>query len=704
MTGLAARAVAGTGQLRRLLEGAQIVGGIYHLDFERAVVLTNDVWKQQVHGIPNFSFLLATTIREGSAVADDDEEIILLRVEGVANLPNQSDLVATRLEAMREAMNRERAAQDVVDPLTQGEMQWSGLDCRVLGTFYDDVVNNADCIAWGADMDNLYAAARYFVYRPGPEALSYIASYPDHTPVDIETGTEPHRIRIGSVRYSSTRRRARLAGNLEVPVLVHVSDFISMKTAVFGMTRAGKSNTVKIIATAVFEHSQRESRPIGQLIFDPAGEYANPNQQDQTALRLLGDDWVTVYRFGARAGEPGVRPLQINFYDEDQREAVQSVLATALASNNANYIARFLAAEIDEPDESLYTVQGDLFRARNHASRGRLAFYALLAKAGFRVPAAWVGIRVSMAGALANRILADRPNCLRVEHGGFIRISTTQGLRQVMDWLIENASDAEVNPWADNEPYQAIKPVYDLSGGRAGFSQLRNISEFHNPDAANDHCVEILQELVRGRIVIVDLSLGSETVTQTLSERIVNYILAESNIRFRQGLPPHRIQIYVEEAHRLFDRQDFNKNSTDPWVRLAKEAAKFQIGLIYATQEVSSVEPRVLANTHNWVVAHLNSAREIRELGNYYDFASFADATLRAEDRGYVRLKTLSGKYIVPVQIDRFAHGAINRARVAAGLEPVAAAMNGGRGNDTGPTEVFEPRPEPFVDENREEE
>ena len=116
------------------------------------------------------------------------------------------------------------------------------------------------------------------------------------------------------------------------------------------------------------------------------------------------------------------------------------------------------------------------------------------------------------------------------------------------------------------------------------------------------------------------------------------------------------------------------------------------------------MEPRVLANTHNWVVAHLNSAREIRELGNYYDFASFADATLRAEDRGYVRLKTLSGKYIVPVQIDRFAHGAINRARVAAGLEPVAAAMNGGRGNDTGPTEVFEPRPEPFVDENREEE
>jgi hypothetical protein len=701
MTGLAAQAVAGTSQLRALLRDARIVGGVYHLDFERAVVLTNDVWKLQVHGIPNYSFLLATTIREDGPVDTDDEEVILLRVEGVANLPNQSDLVLTRLDAMREAMKQDKTAREVVDPLTQGEMQWSGLDCRVLGTFYDDVVGTTPMIAWGADMDNLYSAARYFVYRPGPEAMSFIASYPHLTAGDIEADAEPHRIRIGSVRYSSTRRRARLSGSLDVPVYVRVADFVSMKTAVFGMTRAGKSNTVKIIATAVFEFSRRENVPIGQLIFDPAGEYANPNQQDQTALSLLGEDWVTIYRFGARAGQPGVRPLQINFYDEDQRPAARQVLATALASNNSQYITRFLAAEIDEPDEELFPVQGDLIRARNHASRGRLAFYALLAKAGLRVPRHWQGVVVSMAQDLAQRILADHPGCLIVQRGS-VRIQTSQGLREVMDWLVENAGDAEVDRWSEGEPFRAIKPVYDLSGGTAGYSQLRGIADFHNPDAAGDHCAEILEELVRGHLVIVDLSLGSERVTQTLSERIVNHLLESANERFRNAQRPHRIQVYVEEAHRLFDREDFNKKSADPWVRLAKEAAKFEIGLVYATQEVSSVEPRVLANTHNWVVAHLNSGREIRELANYYDFASFANATLRAEDRGYVRLKTLSGKYIVPVQVDRFAHGAINSARAAAGLPPVVLGLDGATLEGNGiaavtATSVAEPLP--FFDE-----
>ena len=687
MSGLAAQAVAGTSQLRTLLRDARVVGGIYNLDFERAVVLTNDSWKQQVHGIPNFSFLLATTIRDDGPVDTEDEEVILLRVEAVANLPNQSDLVLTRLDAMREAMKQDRTAREVVDPLTQGEMQWSGLDCRVLGTFYDDIVGTTPYTAWGADMDNLYAAARYFVYRPGPEALSFIASYPDLTPADLETGTQPHRIRIGSVRYSSTRRRSRIAGTSDIPVYVRVADFVSMKTAVFGMTRAGKSNTVKIIATAVFEHSRREDLPIGQLIFDPAGEYANPNQQDQTALSLLGDDWVVIYRFGARAGQPGVRPLQINFYDEEQRPAARQVLATALASNSTQYITRFLAAEIDEPDETLYPVHGEFIRAANHASRGRLAFYALLAKAGLQAPQHWPGIRVSMANDLAQRILSDHAAALESIPRGYVRINTVQGLRQVMDWLVAHASDPDVKHWAEGEPFQSIKPVYDLTGGTAGYSQLRGIADFHNPNAGGDHCVEILNELLLGRLVIVDLSLGSERVTQTLSERIVNHILADANERFRNALEPRRIQIYVEEAHRLFDREDFNKKSTDPWVRLAKEAAKFQIGLVYATQEVSSVEPRVLANTHNWIVAHLNSAREIRELANYYDFASFADATLRAEDRGYVRIKTLSGKYIVPVQVDRFAHTAIDRARDAAGLPP------------TTPTLGSSGVPEPFIDE-----
>ncbi|MGQ0592093.1 MAG: ATP-binding protein [Gammaproteobacteria bacterium] len=649
------------------------MGGIYHLDYESATVLTNDLWKRDAGGVPHAAFLLASTIRPSDESIGDpeDEELILLRVLGVGSLPNQQDLIATRMDAMRAATEQNRPATEVVDHLTRGEMQWSALSCRVVGTFYDERADNAPYVAWGSDIDNLYSAARYFVYKPANAALAFIASYPDHTVDELRLGLEPHRIRIGSVRYSSTRRRSAAYGAGDVPVHVRVEDFISMKTAVFGMTRAGKSNTMKIIATAVFDHSKRFGEPIGQLLFDPAGEYANVNEQDQTALRLLGDEAVRIYRFGADGSDPAERPLQVNFYASDQRPAARGLIEASLADNSSAYVARLLAAEIDEPDQADYPNSNDYRSAMNHATRGLFAFYALLAKAEFRVPQGWPGVRASMARGLADRVVADHPGALEKLQGGYIRVRSRTGLRATMDWLVSHTGDADVDNWAKGEPFQAIRAAYDASGGRAVLARLRDIAEFHNPNSTQDHCAEIQAELEQGRIVIVDLSLGSERVTQTLSERIVRYILGQANARFRRAEEPAKIQIFVEEAHRLFDRQEFNKKINDPWVRLAKEAAKFKIGLIYATQEVSSVEPKVLSNTHNWVVAHLNSKREIRELANYYDFEAFGAEIMRSEDRGFVRLKTLSSNFIVPVQVERFGHALINAARATAGLPPV---------------------------------
>ena len=60
--------------------------------------------------------------------------------------------------------------------------------------------------------------------------------------------------------------------------------------------------------------------------------------------------------------------------------------------------------------------------------------------------------------------------------------------------------------------------------------------------------------LGRGRIVIVDLSRGSEIVLQTCSERVVRHILQRASERFRDGKPSRPMQIFIEEAHRLLHR------------------------------------------------------------------------------------------------------------------------------------------------------
>lgn len=76
---------------------AHLVGGVYNMDFHRALVISNDIWKKTAGGIPQHCFLLATTLEANVPSRDpDDEEVILLRVEGTAKLPRENEPVEVR--------------------------------------------------------------------------------------------------------------------------------------------------------------------------------------------------------------------------------------------------------------------------------------------------------------------------------------------------------------------------------------------------------------------------------------------------------------------------------------------------------------------------------------------------------------------------------------------------------------------------------
>jgi len=662
-----------------LLAEARQVGGIYQLDFQNALISTDDKWKADAGGIPLHSFLVATVMPLADVIDREDEEVLLLRVDDTCQLPRQAELVEVREFAMRQMLTDGNLTVDV---LTQQEMQRSGLKCRILGTFYQtDLPDGQAFLDFGADIDNLYAASRYRVYKPSPDALATIASYPQVTEDELRSGSLPHLLEIGTVRYASTRRRARDHGENLVPVQVRVADFIEMKTAVFGMTRMGKSNTMKTLAVATYRHAKRIGEPIGQLLFDPQGEYANPNSQDDdTALAQLGDD-VVIYRFGARSDEPGVRPLQINFYDSGQIDAAQQLIGNVLAgAASGEYINNFIGAELADPQPD---AEGRVnFSRLRRAARARFCFYALLGRAGFE---ARPNHRFStvMKRELVQAFNDSDSGFTLTPSGtrGSVYVEGTEGVQAVMDWLREakESGNADAEDWLKDQSVDAILALYAPTGTRLGWRWLGRLKPFHSYQAREDYADRIYTDLVAGHLVIVDLSRGTEQVLQLLSERVINYLLAKATDRFVSGQVLHRMQIVIEEAHRLFDRKTYDSDSPNPYVRLAKEAAKLKIGLVYATQEVTAVAPAVLANTSNWIVAHLNNSDEIRTLSKYYDFKSFESDILSAEDRGFVRIKTRSGKYIVPVQVLKFDRAMINGARVEAGLSPLAAPQQFGR-------------------------
>ncbi|MGH8545182.1 MAG: ATP-binding protein, partial [Gammaproteobacteria bacterium] len=187
----------------------------------------------------------------------------------------------------------------------------------------------------------------------------------------------------------------------------------------------------------------------------------------------------------------------------------------------------------------------------------------------------------------------------------------------------------------------------------AGFRKLVRLRELHTATLQKSYEQEIVELLRDGKIVIIDLSQGDPVIQRTYSDRLCSAIFLDAMDRFINNEPANYIQMHFEEAHNLFPKK-MDTDLTLIYNRIAKEGAKLGLGLIYATQEVSSISANVLKNTQNWFVSHLNNQDELREIAKYYDFEDFTDSLRRTTDKGFIRMKTYSNAFIVPVQIDRF--------------------------------------------------
>jgi len=685
--------LAANSPIRSLLSQADQIGAIYRLaDFDEALIITNDKFVRDANGVPLHAFILAAPAAlaeptSAGSVDPDDEEVILMRVVGTTPLPQENDLQYLRAQAGIDLVTEDgreapRSRAQILDPLTEDRMQTAGLRCAVLGTFWDADGSAGPCLDYGADIDNVYASSRLRVYKPYGESLRRIVSF-----MVEQMSDEPRRpFEIGRVRYASTRRREHNAAAadkpVDVPVSIDIADLVAHKTAVLGMTRKGKSNTNKVIAATTHQYAREHGLVIGQLIFDPAAEYANVNTQDKTALAEIGPDHVVRYRLGATdaelAADPGLRSLALNFFDEDAIGVAWSLIGDfVLRQNSAQYVQSFAAADVEGPGDPQTR---DDWRLVKHARRARMMLYACLLKARLQPPADWAmwcplkeSLRDALvtAGGRRGEDLGFLNTVPVSRRGDSVKLNAQQLLStcEALAAQYHGSPAADITDWVevpDHRVEHIIDVLLERKGG--GYKILLPLREgYHSPTASDDYAPAVYADLVDGKIVIVDLSRGSEGVLQFASERILNVLLARAAERFRAGQPPHRIQVFLEEAHRLFDRDRFADKlaDRDPYVRLAREAGKYKIGMIYSTQQVSSVEPDVLDNTANWIIAHLNSESEVRLLRGRYEFDRFAEQILRAEDVGFVRIKTQSSRFVVPVQVRMFDEAMVTTAREA---------------------------------------
>lgn len=639
------------------------VGRPFHLDYSSALLLIADSWKHKANGLPQGCFLLAYYENEDSVL-----ETLLLRVVKPGKLPTDSDVISSMIEYYKDNL-KTSGKESHLDSFTKYEFSFSGVECRILGTFYKDAVST---LCFGADVETFYSAHNYRVIKPSPNILEAIVNFREGA-----VSGNPTDIRIGRVRYSSTRRFQE--GDPEVPVYVSPQDFLGKRTALFGMTRTGKSNTVKkIIQSSVlmgnaapYTLTQKLTEPpeaaldpfvdggipkfpVGQIIFDINGEYANANMQDEgTAIFELYKEQTLRY---STIPKDGFKVMKVNFYRD--LEAGFDLVRSHLAQSTGNYIESFRVVDLVKPDD--YDTDQS---AKTRHDRKAAAYLCCLYRAGFKAPP---GFKVKFSGN------ADL-NAM-VKSDGSLNPASGISLDQAVDWFttiwdnydghkyFSDYRSKKGHEWAD-EDLKAILVFLSRKkkpGGNAdvdGYIKLRGIVGLHTETVDKPFEIEIVEQLRTGKIVIIDLSQGDPTIQALYSERICRHIFAESMSRFISNKPNNFIQFYFEEAHNLFPKKD-DKDLSQIYNRLAKEGAKLNIGLVYATQEVSSISSNILKNTQNWFIAHLNNEDETKEIRKYYDFCDFTDALIRFSannDKGFVRMKTYSNPFVVPVQIDRFA-------------------------------------------------
>lgn len=671
--------IAQGSDLVKLIQQDNFIGWVYDIGYEAALVMTNDLWKANALGVPHNSFLLATAFNPDAytEATEEEREVLLLRVIGPARLPKDDEIVRAKIDYFQKQTDVHGSSERDYDDVTRNWMQFHGLECSIRGTFFI-----RDGELWlGSDIESYASATRLNVYRPRGRALETIVNYVDPirrkkaaaeaAALGIKGAIKPFR--VGTVRYTSTDRQHRRDAGELVPFHISPSDLLARRTGVEGMTRTGKSNMIKHTVSTVKRVADEGGVPIGQLIYDLNGEYANANQQDKGSIADVYPNDTVRYRLVPAAG---FEELRTNFYEQlhegfgiIQRELEESGAA------QPNYVRGFLNMSLDEPDPQA--------RSEHHRWERRVAAYrALLHQAGFPAPANYriefsanQGVRQAVEGQAGHHFNT-------VPRGNARYLSLTPA--EAVEWFmaartVNNATPltGSSGPWVDDTLRTLLDMMAQEQNGTfiSGFRLLADARKFHAPARSSNVADEIYQHLVAGKIVILDFSVGDPRIKDRISKDVATKVFYASMNEFIEGRTPPNIMVYVEEAHNLFGKND---DLTETWPRLAKEGAKFGIGLVYATQEVSSIHPNILANTENWFVTHLNNDREVKELARFYDFADFSTSIIRAQDVGFARVKTLSSPFVVPVQIDLFDPEAEKRRLAGQSGGGSAAAADGG--------------------------
>lgn len=608
----------------------RFVGYVLKLAYDSATIVTNDTLKKYVGGIPRGSFLIMVPVNFDQVTP----HFTLLRVKAVSSTPLEGQVQETYFEMQKRSMPE-------LDVWTQSELQWGALDCDVLGMFYANP-DNADILSFSGDVNNIVSPHMYEVYAPNEELLNLIVN---------GIVKKENKKKIGRLRTMECQFGVDKQASNEIPVEISMKDFMGCRTAMFGKTRLGKSNVVKLIVQNMID-TTKEKKNVGQLIFDINGEYANDNPQDgNKSVYSANKDVCEVYALNT-SRNADAKPLRLNFYESPGQcfDIIKDLLEQR--GKTSDYVKAFSSVAMPNFDE----YDGLEFREKNHFQRKIQIFWSILHVAGFDCDEKALGTKLAHYKYNNPFKAVCSLDVIGKEKKDTTNLSELTSVYR--EFAKELSEKGQISKKDKDEDYfspeeQSLLRFLVPGSSRSGPIMLKQFIELHDKNA-DDIVENIIKSLDEGRTVILDLGNATEYTKTFFSDMLSKRVFANQESKFVSNkLGDTFVQLYFEEAHNLFPPND--KTNTTIYSRFAKEGAKFHIGMVYSTQSPSTISQELLVQTENFFVGHLASTDETTALRKQQiAFSGIEDDILRARTPGFMRMLTLSHRFVVPMQADLY--------------------------------------------------
>jgi hypothetical protein len=194
-------------------------------------------------------------------------------------------------------------------------------------------------------------------------------------------------------------------------------------------------------------------------------------------------------------------------------------------------------------------------------------------------------------------------------YAGLLKSLTPERWRKVLELVVQNGHDTSTTEVAKA---LGIEKQHDenLMSIQAVIRALVPMTRGHS--SSSNMMREVVENLKIGATVVIDLSSMGLDAAYNLTTFVVDELFEINQTAFVAGNKPPEIVVFVEEAQNLLSDKQVREGN--PIARLAKEGRKYNLGLVYVSQQPGAIAKEILSQTNTFFVLHLLSKSDLKAL------------------------------------------------------------------------------------------